>query len=49
MFNVDITRCMTNSPKIGTIPFDIGIPVSAIGVAAKSAIIIDIANSNGCI
>ena len=49
MFNIDITRCITSKPKIGIIPFEIGIPISVIGIDAKSAIIIDIASSNGCI
>ena len=49
MFNTDITRCITSKPKIGIIPFEIGIPISVIGIDAKSAIIIDIASSNGCI
>ena len=33
---------------MGIIPFDIGIPISVIGIEAKSAIIMEIANSNGC-
>ena len=49
IFNIDIIKCINNSPNIATIPFDIGIPVSVIGIVAKSAIIIDIASSNGCI
>ena len=48
-FSIDIVRCITNNPNIGIIPFDIGTPVSVIGKVAKSAIIIEIANSNGCI
>ena len=48
MFIIEITKCITKSPKIGIIPFVIGIPTSVIGIEAKSAIIIEIASSNGC-
>ena len=48
-FIIDITNCTNNSARIGIIPFVIGIPVSAIGTDAKSAIIIAITSSNGCI
>ena len=44
----DITRCISNNPKIDIIPLVIGIPESVIGIDAKSAIIIAIASSNGC-
>lgn len=46
---IDIINCNNNKASIGIIPFDIGIPVSDIGTDAKSAIIIAITNSKGCI
>ena len=46
---IDIINCNNNNARIGTIPLNIGIPVSDIGTVAKSAIIIAITNSNGCI
>ena len=47
-FITDINKCITSNPNIGIIPFEIGTPVSVIGIDAKSAIIIEIASSNGC-
>ena len=44
----DINKCITKSPSIGIIPLEIGIPISVIGIDARSAIIIAIASSNGC-
>lgn len=46
---IDIINCNNNNARIGIIPFEIGTPVSDIGIVAKSAIIIAITNSNGCI
>ena len=43
-----MVKCITKSPKIGIIPLDIGIPNSVMGIDAKSAIIIEMANSKGC-
>ena len=43
----DINICIASKANIGIIPLAIGIPTSAIGTAAKSAIIIEIASSNG--
>ena len=40
-------KMITNKAKIGTIPLDIGIPISDIGIVAKSAIIIATTNSKG--
>ena len=42
-------NCNNNNASIGIIPLNIGIPVSDIGTDAKSAIIIAITNSKGCI
>ena len=44
----EINKCNVSSPNMGIIPLTIGIPTSAIGTLAKSAIIIDIASSKGC-
>ena len=41
-----IIKCINNKPIIGIIPFVNGIPISDIGVVAKSEIIIAIASSN---
>ena len=46
---IDIINCNNNSASIGIIPSNIGIPVSDIGTEAKSAIIMAITSSNGCI
>lgn len=46
---IDIINCNNNNVSIGIIPLKIGIPGSDIGTDAKSAIIIAITNSNGCI
>ena len=43
----DIIKCAISNIKIGIIPSKIGEPTFAIGVAAKSAIIIAITNSKG--
>ncbi len=45
---IEITKSINSKASIGIIPFVIGIPVSAIGTDAKSAIIIEITNSKGC-
>ena len=46
---IDIINCNNNNASIGIIPLKIDIPVSDMGTEAKSAIIIAITNSNGCI
>ena len=46
---IEIINWINNNARIGIIPFVIGIPVSLIGTDAKSAIIIAITSSNGCI
>ena len=45
---IEINKCITKSPKMGIIPLVIGIPGSAMGIVAKSAIIMEIASSKGC-
>lgn len=46
---IDIINCNNNNASIGIIPLNMGMPVSDMGTDAKSAIIIAITNSNGCI
>lgn len=46
---IDIINCNNNNARIGIIPLNMGIPVSDIGTDAKSAIIIAITSSKGCI
>ena len=48
ILRTEISKCITSKPKIGINPFNIGVPTSDIGIEAKSAIIIEIASSNGC-
>ena len=47
--SIEIINCIKSKASIGIIPLVIGIPVSDIGTDAKSAIIIAITSSKGCI